>query len=217
MINEYMRKKKEGLNLKEKIEEHLAEIKEEKDLVHLIDDAFFKNEVDRGVEFKVRRANFITGSRMYDIIDEIAAEEQKRREFEEKEAARDMTYEEFLVKYGDMIDGKEKTSREDRALSTHSRPVTGHRDEDGKSEGGAYSDKRRAKNSSAMSKGSNTGGPNSMNNTKEGFDIKDDLKYDIPDKCYHNIMKGCKISKMDKKYKLMAHPYPLLEGEMILI
>ena len=50
MINEYMRKKHEGLNLGEKIEEHLNAIKD-KELVNLIDDAFFSVESDRGVEF----------------------------------------------------------------------------------------------------------------------------------------------------------------------
>ena len=55
-----------------------------------------------------------------------------------------------------------------------------------------------------------------MNNTKEGFDIKDDLKFDLPETCFLIMMKGNKIAKLDKKYKLLAHPYPLLEGEMIL-
>ena len=123
-----------------------------------------------------------------------------------------MSYEEYIAKFGDMIEGK--VYKEDKAMSSHSRPVTGHLDEEGKSD--AHSEKRRAMaNSSAMSKGSNTGA-NSMNNTKEGFDIKDDLKYEIPDTCFLIMMKGNKISKLDKKYKLLSHPFPLLQGEMIL-
>jgi len=55
-----------------------------------------------------------------------------------------------------------------------------------------------------------------MNNTKEGFDVKDDIKFDLPDTCFAFLMKGCKISKMQKKFKLLSHPYPLVEGEMIL-
>lgn len=55
-----------------------------------------------------------------------------------------------------------------------------------------------------------------MNNTKDGFDIKDDIKFDLPETCFLIMMKGNKIAKLDKKYKLLAHPYPLLEGEMIL-
>lgn len=114
-----------------------------------------------------------------------------------------------------MIEGKAGHNSKDDRMSSHSRPVTGHRDDgmDGKSEAGKSDNKRSAANKSAMSKGSNT---NSMNNTKEGFDVKDDLKFDIPDTCFLILQKGCKISKMEKKFKLLAHPYPLLEGEMIL-
>lgn len=50
MITEYMRKKKEGLNLGEKIHKHLHEIKD-KDLIQLIDDAFFQQEQNLGVNF----------------------------------------------------------------------------------------------------------------------------------------------------------------------
>lgn len=49
MINEYMRKKKDGLTLGEKIEQHLREIKNA-GLVDLMD-AFFNVETDRGTHF----------------------------------------------------------------------------------------------------------------------------------------------------------------------
>jgi hypothetical protein len=212
MINEYMRKKSEGLNLGEKIMEHLNAIKD-KDLVHLIDNAFFSAESDRGVEFQVRRTNLFRDKRVLHIVDEIEEREKMQRAIEEAEAKKDMTYEEFLVRYGDMIEGK--SSHKEERYSSHSRPVTGHKDADidGKSEAGKSDMKRSQANKSAMSKGS---GKSSMNNTKEGFDVKDDLKFDIPDTCFLILTKGNKISKMEKKFKLLAHPYPLLEGEMIL-
>ena len=47
MINEEMRKKKEGLTLKEKIQKHLEKVKK-KGLVSLIDDAFFTSTVENG-------------------------------------------------------------------------------------------------------------------------------------------------------------------------
>jgi hypothetical protein len=124
-----------------------------------------------------------------------------------------MTYEEFLYRYGDMIEGKAGSHPD--AKSSHSRPVTGHKDhDDGKSEAGKSDHLKRSQaNKSAMSKGS---GKSSMNNTREGFDVKDDLKYDIPDSCFMILTKGNKISKLEKKFKLLAHPYPLLEGEMIM-
>jgi hypothetical protein len=219
MINEYMRKKKEGMNLGEKILDHLHHIKD-KDLIQLIDGAFFETEMDSGVEFQVRRSNFLRDKRVLNIIDEIEEREKIQRVKDEEEAKRDMTYEEFLSRYGDMIEGVSGSTKggkggDDRAYSSHSRPVTGHHEDDGKSDA-ARSDKHRAKNSSAMSKGSHTGGANSMNNTKEGFDLKDDLRFDLPESCLLFLMKGNKISKLDKKFKLLSHPYPILEGEMIL-
>lgn len=55
-----------------------------------------------------------------------------------------------------------------------------------------------------------------LNKSKESLLSKDDLKFDIPDKCYLTLMAGNKIHKLEKKYVLMSHPYPLIEGEMIL-
>jgi hypothetical protein len=49
MINEYMRKKKDGLTLGEKIDTHLKEIKDS-GLVSLLE-AFFFEETDRGCTF----------------------------------------------------------------------------------------------------------------------------------------------------------------------
>jgi hypothetical protein len=47
--------------------------------------------------------------------------------------------------------------------------------------------------------------------------INDDYKYEIPDSCYITLCNVNKIEKLDKGYYLMAHPYPLLEGEMIIL
>lgn len=202
------------MNLGEKIHDHLKEIKS-KDLITLIDDAFFSPELDRGVTFQVRRTNLFSDKRTKNIIDDLDEKEKMQKAQEEAEASKIMTYEEFTGKFGDMIEGKTKEGRDRGYSSSRSRPVTGHQEDDGKSEAGV-SEKRRSKaNNSTMSKASKSGG-NSMNNTKDGFDIKDDLKYDLPDTCFMFLMKGNKISKMHKKFKLLSHPYPLLDGEMIL-
>lgn len=124
------------MNLGEKIEEHLEAIKD-KDLINLIDDAFFKEELDRGVSFQVRRTNLLKDRRTLNVIDEIEEKEKMQRAFEEAEAKRDMTYEEYISKYGDMIEGKvNNNNTQERPVSTHSRPVTGQPDDDGKSEAG---------------------------------------------------------------------------------
>lgn len=93
MINEYMRKKEDGLNLGEKIQEHLTAIKETEELAKLIDDAFFAMESDRGVEFQVRRTNLMRDKRTLHIVDEIEEREKMQRAIEEADAKKDMTYE----------------------------------------------------------------------------------------------------------------------------
>jgi len=206
------------LNLGERIVAHQHEIKG-KDLITLIDDAFFGPEQDRGVTFHVRRTNLFREKRTKHILDELEEREKMQHAKEEAEAKRIMTFDEFVDKFGDAIEGrapKEVAGGRERGYSsTHSRPVTGGQDDDGKSDAGA-SDKRRSKaNNSTISKGSKSGA-NSLSNTKEGFEVKDDIKYDLPDTCFMFLMKGCKISKMNKKFKLLSHPYPLVDGEMIL-
>ena len=44
----------------------------------------------------------------------------------------------------------------------------------------------------------------------------DDYKYELPDSCLITFIKKCKIEKLHKKYALVAHPYPILEGEMLI-
>ena len=161
----------------------------------------------------MRRTDLLRGKRTLNIIDEMEEKEKMQQAFEEAEAKRDMTYDEFLGRYSEMIEGKVQ-SRDERALSSNSRPVTGHPEEEGKSEHNA-SEKRRRENKSSMSKGSNSR-TNTANNTKDGFDLKDELKYEIPESCYQVIMKGNKIAKLDKKFKLCTHPFPILEGELII-
>ena len=82
----------------EQIMEHLESIKQH-ELISLIDDCFFKEELDRGMIFQVRRSNFLIGKRSLNIIDEIEEREKIQKAFEEAEAKRDMTYEEYLEKF----------------------------------------------------------------------------------------------------------------------
>lgn len=58
LIQEEMRKKKDGLTLAEKIEKHLEKIKS-KDAVSLIDDSFFEKETEGGLLWYLRRTNLI--------------------------------------------------------------------------------------------------------------------------------------------------------------
>lgn len=55
-----------------------------------------------------------------------------------------------------------------------------------------------------------------VNISKESTVSKDDYKYEIPESCLQVLMKGLKIEKLSKKYVLVAHPNPIIEGEMLL-
>jgi len=88
LINEEMRKKKEGLTLGEKIAEKLEEVKANGQ-VKIIDNAFFKEEKERGATFFVRRGDFMAEGRVHNVIDEVEEEEKQQKAFEETEAKRD--------------------------------------------------------------------------------------------------------------------------------
>lgn len=72
-----MRKKKEGDTLGEKIEKQLGKISKKK-VAQLIDDAFFRQEIENGIPFQVRRSNFLRTNpqsklpygRIYDVVDD---------------------------------------------------------------------------------------------------------------------------------------------------
>ena len=101
MINDYMRKKEEGLNMSEMIHAHLESIKDKESAgnVKLIDDAFFQEETVKGLTFHVRRSNFM---RMFYLnnIYELDDEKRKAQEaIDQQEAKKDMSYEEYLEKY----------------------------------------------------------------------------------------------------------------------
>ena len=75
-------------------------------------DAFFTEELDRGLLFHVRRTNLMRDNRTNHIVDEIEEAIKKQRAEDEREGKRDMSYEEFVSKYQDHIEGK--ASSEDR-------------------------------------------------------------------------------------------------------
>ena len=41
-------------------------------------------------------------------------------------------------------------------------------------------------------------------------------KYELPVECKVQMLKLNKIERLDEDYVLVAHPYPQLEGEMLL-
>ena len=83
-------------------------------MVNLIGDAFYKEELDAGLPFQLRRTDFLRDKpmkglkfgRYYDIPDEFALRQAQMAVVEEKEAQRDRTFEEFLDLFKDHIEGK---------------------------------------------------------------------------------------------------------------
>lgn len=166
----------------------------EEDLVKLLDEAFFTPEEDRGLSFQIRRTNLFREKRTLNIIDELEEREKMQKALEEAEAKKIMSYEEFLTKYQDMIEGKTQPVVE-KAYSTHSRPVTGYKDDDGKSDGASANGRRSKANNSTLSKASKSG-TQSLNQTKDGFDVNNEIRFDLPETCFLILMKGNKISKV---------------------
>jgi hypothetical protein len=39
----------------------------------------------------------------------------------------------------------------------------------------------------------------------------------LPESCFVQFAKNSKIEKLEAKYLLIAHPYPQIEGEMLII
>ena len=157
--------------------------------------------------------------RTLNIIDEVEERMKMMRTFEEAEAKRDMTYDEFLGKYIDHIEGK--VSADERQAN---RPLTaegeenvkpsnitkdGQLNEENKEEG---EKKTERLNESVLNKSKD----DHLNKSKDSLFSKEDYKFEIPDTCYLILMKGNKIEKLHKKYALLSHPFPLIEGEMIL-
>ena len=47
-------------------------------------------------------------------------------------------------------------------------------------------------------------------------DAKRDFMYDIPKSCQIGMLKLNRIEKLDEDYVLVAHPFPQMDGEMLL-
>ncbi len=43
------------------------------------------------------------------------------------------------------------------------------------------------------------------------------LKYEVPNNCKIKFSKKTKIEKLDGKFLLVAHPHPVLEGELLIL
>lgn len=42
------------------------------------------------------------------------------------------------------------------------------------------------------------------------------FKFELDSKCFVNIVKKNKVEKLENKFLLVTHPFPLIEGEMLV-
>lgn len=150
-----MRRKKHGDTVGEKILKKLDSMPST-GAVDIIGDVFFKEEIESGVKFYVRRGNFfrdepsndLTYGRFYDIPDEEALNKRKVEKEKVEEEARDKTFDEFMAMFENHLNGTAKP--EDR---TKNRPNTAN-DEEGKD---AKTDKKKAEDDDKKSVNSKFG------------------------------------------------------------
>jgi sulfatase maturation enzyme AslB (radical SAM superfamily) len=94
LIKEEWRKKKDGATLSEKVAEHLEKIKKKEVVSHMID-TFFERIVENGNEYYVRFTDLQRDDRTIDVPDEFEIRAREAREAEEREAKRDIEFEEY--------------------------------------------------------------------------------------------------------------------------
>jgi hypothetical protein len=219
-INEIMRKKKEGLTLGETIDKQLEKVKG-KDAVCHLGDKFFAKESEGGHIFYVRRSDIHSyAGRCKDVEDEEAVERAIQQEAEQAELRRDATFDEFKAKYEDHIEGKAPNDRLDRVSnfgddnkSTRSKSAKGGARGKSAASGRGEEADDQSKSGLTSSKSAKSG----LAHQEEINKQFDEEKMALPESCFVLFPKGTKIEKLEAKYVLVAHPFPQIEGEMLII
>lgn len=220
-INEIMRKKKDGHTLGEKIEKYLEKIKS-KDAVSLVDDTFFTQCTEGGLNWYVRRADFLNyKARAKNVDDEEEKERIEQQRHEEREAARDQTFSEFIDRFEDHIEGRacnDRVAREsnmgDDAKSQRSKSQRGKSRAKSDAEGEDEDEDAEADAKSAKSHKSTKSDKELLEEINRKFEEE---RMALPESCFVSFSKSTKIEKLESKYVLVAHPAPSFEGEMLII
>ena len=171
--------------------------------------------------------------RTLNIVDEIEEEEAKQLAIREEEAKRDLTFAEFEEQFLAHIDGTahnerdaheseeeavEEKKKSDKPGTQSKRGTDGvaRNSSNAVNDTGSVENDRRSqaskktaeKKSSVLDASRLTG----MNKT-----IDSSFKVEIPDSCLLTMMKKVLVEKFEgSKYLLTSHPYPKIEGEMII-
>jgi hypothetical protein len=221
-IQEMMRKKKEPLTLGETIEKQIEKVKGKEAITH-VGDTFFQKESEGGLIYFVRRSDmFAYAGRCLDVEDEEAKASARAQAAADAEAKRDARYEEFKSKYEDHIEGKAPNDRLDR--------VSNFGDDNKSSRSKSAKDGKRGKSSQSNRQPEEKEEVTSMSDVKSsktgksGLEHQDEInrRFDeermaLPESCFISFPKSSKIEKLEAKYLLVAHPYPQIEGEMLIV
>lgn len=225
-IEDLMRRRKQGMTLGEKITHHLERVVH-RDVISQITDSFFERVEEQGSIFQLRRTNLQRNDgRTLNIVDEIEIEERETREKQEEEEKKDMTFDSFKETFTPHIEGSAANERE--AHESHGEEEDGvksnrkgtmskksiNRTNSQLNDDGASVDHRNEALSKRSSRKSNLDASRyqsmSLNKTSDMF------KYDIPASCNVTMMKKVLIDKLPAKYFLASHPYPKINGEMMV-
>jgi hypothetical protein len=89
----------------------------------------------------------------------------------------------------------------------------GHRDYDTT----AHDEKKSVQSKKNTTYDSRFPSQRSAGQSSNGSVDKESYKYDLPNTCKLEILKLNRIEKLEDEYVLLAHPYPQMEGEMLLL
>ena len=125
----------------------------------------------------------------------------------------EMSYEQYVAIYADHIEGKAPNHRQPASSSDDEFPVGGSpvkRARSKKPTTPKVDPKKKDEEDSKSQSQAN------MTKTATEFSEIKKLKWQVPESCLIPFSKKLKIEKLDCGYRLCMHPFPLVEGEMIL-
>ena len=131
-----------------------------------------------------------------------------------------MSYEDYIALFEDHIEGKAENKREPIASDDENEGQGSNRVPSRKPVSVAKPNTPKKEEKKDGEYGSEAGNTSQMGKTTTSFDLEMEkakkLKYTVPETCHISLHKRLKIEKLDAKYHLCVHPFPLVEGEMIL-
>lgn len=127
-----------------------------------------------------------------------------------------MTYEEFKFNFEEHIEGKAQNLRTARA-SNFGDDVKSTRSRSVKGKGKRAVSSRDDDDEDAKSRKSGKSGKADQQTAEEINRQLENLKFELPESCFFRYQKSTKIEKLEAKFLLLCHPFPAIEGEMLLV